>query len=133
MKIVNENLEMVDYDKENEKKEHIIKDTLPIKLGLIDLVYTMNSDASHKMTFIMIAVQLLSLFVSVILQIIFYEFKAIIAIVGMIISVLLMCLVVINTEISSIALKKANEHRKLISDCIDTLVSDSEESNESPK
>ena len=126
MKVINENLEMVDYD---EKKEEIedAKESAALgykmmaKMTLIDLVYDMNRNTCHKMNFMIIGAQLIVLTISLICQALFNEFRAVISMAGALGSTVLMFLVVINTKISDKAIRKANKQREIIEECIDEL------------
>ena len=126
MKVINENLEMVDYD---EKKEEIedAKESAALgykmmaKMTLIDLVYDMNRNTCHKMNFMIIGAQLIVLTISLICQALFNEFRAVISMAGALGSTVLMFLVVINTKISDKAIRKANKQREIIEECIDKL------------
>lgn len=126
MKVINENLEMVDY--EEKKKE--IEDTkesvalgykMKAKMTLIDLVYDMNRNTCHKMNFMIIGAQLIILTISLICQALFDKFKAVISLAGAIGSTVLMCLVIINTKVSDKAIKKATKQREVIEECIDKI------------
>ena len=126
MKVINENLEMVDYD---EKKEEIedAKESAALgykmmaKMTLIDLVYDMNRNTCHKMNFMIIGAQLIVLTISLICQALFNEFRAVISMAGALGSTVLMFLVVINTKISDKAIRKANKQREIIEECIDKI------------
>lgn len=132
MKVVSETLEMVDYE---DKIEEIDKAEyrLAIKLALIDLIYGINRDTCHKMNFIIIIAQLITFFASCILQVIFNEYRLVISMAGAIISTVFMCLVLINSKISRVALENARAHREVIVSCIDELLGGSEKSDESSK
>ena len=126
MKVINENLEMVDY--EEKKKE--IKDAkesaalgykMMAKMTLMDLVYDMNRNTCHKMNFMIIGAQLIILTISLICQVIFDEFRAVISLAGAIGSTILMCLVIINTKVSDKAIRKATKQREVIEECIDKI------------
>ena len=126
MKVINENLEMVDY--EEKKKE--IKDAkesaalgykMMAKMTLMDLVYDMNRNTCHKMNFMIIGAQLIILTISLICQVIFDEFRAVISLAGAIGSTVLMCLVLINTKVSDKAIRKATKQREVIEECIDKI------------
>ena len=126
MKVINENLEMVDY--EEKKKE--IKDAkesaalgykMMAKMTLMDLVYDMNRNTCHKMNFMIIGAQLIILTISLICQVIFDEFRAVISLAGAIGSTVLMCLVIINTKVSDKAIRKATKQREVIEECIDKI------------
>ena len=126
MKVINENLEIVDY--EEKKKE--IKDAkesaalgykMMAKITLMDLVYDMNRNTCHKMNFMIIGAQLIILTISLICQVIFDEFRAVISLAGAIGSTVLMCLVIINTKVSDKAIRKATKQREIIEECIDKI------------
>lgn len=121
MKIVNENLESVDYEKKSISEEDRLNYKLISKLTLIDLMYDMNRNISHKMNFIMISTQLMILFISLTLQSIFVEFRLVISLAGALGSTIMMCLVIINTKLSDKAMKNANRQKELIENYIDKL------------
>ena len=80
MKIINENLEMIDFeDKKEEIEEAKTSATLGYKMmakmTLMDLVYDMNRNTCHKMNFMIIGAQLVILTISFICQFLFDEFK----------------------------------------------------------
>ena len=126
MKVINENLEMVDYE---EKKKEIEEAKTSATLGykmmakmtLMDLVYDMNRNTCHKMNFMIIGAQWVILTISLVCQALFSEFRAVISMAGAVGSTILMCLVIINTKISDIAIRKANKQREVIEECIDKL------------
>lgn len=126
MKVINENLEMVDYE---EKKKEIedAKESVALgykmmaKMTLMDLVYDMNRNTCHKMNFMIIGTQLIVLTISLICQALFDEFRAVISLAGAIGSTVLMCLVMINTKVSDKAIRKATKQREVIEECIDEL------------
>ena len=121
MKIVNENLESVNYEKKSISEEDRLNYKLISKLTLIDLMYDMNRNISHKMNFIMISAQLIILFISLTLQSIFVEFRLVISLAGALGSTIMMCLVIINTKLSDKAMKNANRQKELIENYIDKL------------
>lgn len=132
MKVVSETLEMVDYEDETEKIDKS-ECRLTIRLALIDLIYGINRDTCHKMNFIIIIAQLITFFASCMLQVIFSEYRPVISIAGAIMSTVFMCLVLINSKISRIALDNARAHREVIDYCIDELLGGSEKSDEGSK
>ena len=125
MKIVNENLELIDYE---EKKDEI-KDTyedihnykLIAKIAIIDLIYDINKNTCHKMNGIIILTQLIVLATSIICQFLFNEFKLVISVAGTIGSLILMCLVIINIKLSNKALVTTRKQQNIIEECIDKL------------
>lgn len=122
MKIVNENLESVDYEKKKSiSEEDRLNYKLISKLTLIALMYDMNRNISHKMNFIMISAQLMILFISLTLQSVFVEFRLVISLAGALGSTIMMCLVIINTKLSDKAMKNANRQKELIENYIDKL------------
>lgn len=138
MKVVSETLEMVDYEDKTEeidKTEKIDKSErkLAISIILIDLIYGMNRDTCHKMNFVIIIAQLMTFLASCISRVIFEEYSLVISITGAITSTIFMCLVLINSKISKIALDNARAHREIIEDCIDELLGGSEKSDEGSK
>ena len=126
MKVVSGNLEMVDYE---EKKKEIEEAKTSATLGykmmakmtLMDLVYDMNRNTCHKMNFMIIGAQLIILTISLICQVIFDEFRAVISLAGAIGSTILMCLVIINTKVSDKTIRKATKQREVIEECIDKI------------
>ena len=126
MKVINENLEMVDYE---EKKKEIEDAKESVALGykmkaemtLMNLVYDMNRNTCHKMNFMIIGAQLIILTISLICQALFDEFRVVISLAGAIGSTVLMCLVIINTKVSDKAIRKATKQRKVIEECIDKI------------
>ena len=122
MKIINENLEMVDYEeKEEAKTSTMLGYKMMAKMTLLDLVYDMNRNTCHKMNFMIIGAQLVILTISLVCQALFSEFRAVISMAGALGSTVLMFLVVINTKISDEAIRKANKQREIIEECIDKL------------
>ena len=126
MKVVSENLEMVDYEEkkkeiEDAKESAALGYKMMAKMTLIDLVYDMNRNTCHKMNFMIIGAQLIVLTISLICQALFNEFRAVISMAGALGSTVLMFLVVINTKISDKAIRKANKQREIIEECIDEL------------
>lgn len=126
MKVINENLEMVDYEEKKKEiedaKENIaLEYKMMAKMTLVDLVYDMNRNTCHKINFMIIGAQLIVLTISLISQALFSEFRAVISIAGALGSTVLMFLVVINTKISDKAIRKANKQREIIEECIDKL------------
>lgn len=122
MKIINENLEMVDYEeKEGAKTSTMLGYKMMAKMTLMDLVYDMNRNTCHKMNFMIIGAQLIILTISLICQALFSEFRAVISMAGALGSTILLCLVIINTKISDKAVRKANKQREIIEECIDKL------------
>lgn len=122
MKVINENLEMVDYEeKEETRTGTMLGYKMMAKMTLMDLVYDMNRNTCHKMNFIVIGAQLIILTISLICQFLFEEFEAVISMAGALGSTILLCLVIINTKISDKAIRKANKQREIIEECIDKL------------
>ena len=126
MKVINENLEMVDYEEkkkeiEDVKESAVLGYKMMAKITLMDLVYDMNRNTCHKMNFMIIGAQLIILTISLICQVIFDEFRAVISLAGAIGSTVLMCLVIINTKVSDKAIRKATKQREVIEECIDKI------------
>ena len=126
MKIINENLEMIDYEEkkkeiEDAKESATLRYKMMAKMTLMDLVYDMNRNTCHKMNFMIIGAQLIVLTISIICQALFDKFRVVISLAGAIGSIVLMCLVIINTKISDKAIRKANKQREVIEECIDKL------------
>ena len=91
------------------------------KIALVDLIYNMNKNTCHKINFVIIMAQLITLTISIICQFIFNEFRAIISIAGASCSTILLFIVIINTKISDKAIRKANKQREITEECIDEL------------
>lgn len=126
MKIINENLEMVDYEEKKKEIEDAKESTalgykMKAKITLMNLVYDMNRNTCHKMNFMIIGAQLIVLTISLICQALFDKFRVIISLAGAIGSIVLMCLVIINTKTSDKAIRKANKQREVIEECIDKI------------
>lgn len=122
MKISDENLEIVDYEEEKDAKTGtVLGYEMMAKITLVDLVYNMNRNTCHKMNFIIIGAQWIILAISLICQSLFDEFKTVISMAGAVGSTILMCLVIINTQISDKAIKKANKQREIIEKCINEI------------
>lgn len=126
MKIINENLEMIDYEEkkkeiEDAKESATLRYKMMAKMTLMDLVYDMNRNTCHKMNFMIIGAQLIVLTISLICQSLFDEFRVVISLAGAIGSIVLMCLVIINTKILDKAIRKANKQREIVEECIDEL------------
>ena len=126
MKVINENLEMVDYEEkkkeiEDAKESAVLDYEMIAKMTLINLVYDMNRNTCHKMNLMIIGAQLIILTISLICQALFNEFRVVISLTGAIGSIVLMCLVIINTKVSDKAIRKANKQREIIEECIDEL------------
>lgn len=134
MKIVNENLELVDYsekekEKWEEKEEKKIDPTYKflIKMALIDMVYDMNKNLHHKMNFMIITMQILIFSISMILQT--FGISTIpISIAGAIGTTVMLCLVFIGNRLSDKAIKATNIQRNMIHECLDKLSERSDES-----
>lgn len=126
MKVVSENLEMVDYEEkkkeiEDAKESAALGYKMIAKITLMDLVYDMNRNTCHKMNFMIIGAQLIILTISLICQALFDEFRVVISLAGAIGSTVLMCLVIINTKVSDKAIRKATKQREVIEECIDKI------------
>ena len=126
MKVVSENLEMVDYEEKKKeikdaKESAVLGYKMMAKMTLMDLVYDMNRNTCHKMNFMIIGAQLIVLTISLICQALFDKFRVVISLAGAIGSIVLMCLVIINTKTSDKAIRKANKQREVIEECIDKI------------
>ena len=126
MKVINENLEMVDYEEkkkeiEDAKESAVLGYKMMAKMTLMDLVYDMNRNTCHKMNFMIIGTQLIVLTISLICQALFDEFRVVISIAGALCSIILLFIVIINTKISDKAIRNANKHKNIIEECIDKL------------
>lgn len=124
MKIINENLEMVDYEEKDRKYEAKLNCKMAADIALLELIHDMNRNTCHKINFILIGTQFLIIVASLILQLIFQEFKIIISITGATASIVMMFLVLINTKLSNKALKEAHKQREAISGCMTVLIKD---------
>lgn len=126
MKVINENLEMVDYE-ESEKDEYTSTTAnmfgykMMAEIALIDLIYDMRKNMCHKMNLIIVMTQIIIFLISITLQFIFQDYKEIISLSGALGSTILMCLVVINTKVADIATKQAYKQREIIEHCINNL------------
>ena len=113
-------------DKQNTK--------LAIKLALIDLIYNMNRDTTLKLNLIIICVQVMMLFVSLILQVVIPERKLGASIMNSIWSTAMLFLVIINIKIvSAKAMKRAREQKDMIEVLLDKLTEDESTTDESDK
>ena len=126
MKVVSENLEMVDYEEKKKeikdaKESAVLGYKMMSKMTLMDLVYDMNRNTCHKMNFMIIGAQLIVLTISLICQALFDKFRVVISLAGAIGSTVLMCLVIINTKVSDKAIRKATKQREVIEECIDKI------------
>ena len=126
MKVINENLEMVDYEEKKKEIEDVKESAalgcrMKAKMTLMNLVYDMNRNTCHKMNFMIIGTQLIVLTISLICQALFDEFRVVISLAGAIGSTVLMCLVIINTKVSDKAIRKATKQREVIEECIDKI------------
>lgn len=129
MKVVNERLELVDYEEsEKEEKDEYTSTTASMfgykmmaEVALIDLIYDMRKNMCHKMSLIIVMTQIIIFLISITLQFIFQDYKEIISLSGALGSIILMCLVVINTKVADIATKQAYKQREVIEHCINNL------------
>ena len=124
MKVVSENLEMVDYKEkeiEDAKESVALGYKMMAKMTLMNLVYDMNRNTCHKINFMIIGAQWVILTISLVCQALFSEFRAVISLTGAIGSTVLMCLVIINTKVSDKAIRKATKQREVIEECIDKI------------
>ena len=107
---------------------------LAIKLALIDLIHNMNRDTTLKLNLIIICVQFMMLFVSLILQIVTPEHKLGASIMNSIWSTAMLFLVIINVKIvSAKAMKRAREQKDMIEVLLDKLTEDESTTDESDK
>lgn len=105
---------------------------LAIKLALVDLIYNMNRNTSLKLNFIVIAVQFIMLFISIILQLVVKENKLSVSIINALWSTAMLFIVIINTKIiSAKAMKRAKEQRDMIEVLLDKLTKEENTSDES--
>lgn len=124
MKVINENLEIIDYEEKEETKTGDMFDyKLIARMTLIDLIYGMNKNTCHKINFIIVGIQFLIICGSIISQFIFNNINStLISTLGAIASIIMMCLVIINNKISNKAVKKAYEQKEIIEKCIDKII-----------
>lgn len=107
---------------------------LAIKLALVDLIYGMNRNTSLKLNLVIIAVQFMMLFISMILQITIKESKVGVSLMNSLWSIAMMFVAIINIKIiSHKAMTKAKEQRDMIEILLDKLSEDERENNESHK
>lgn len=107
---------------------------LAIKLALIDLIYNMNRDTTLKLNLIIICVQFIMLFISLILQVAIPERKLGASIMNSIWSTAMLFVVIINIKIvSAKAMKKAREQKDMIEVLLDKLTEDENIPDESNK
>lgn len=88
---------------------------------LIELLYEMKKNTCHLMNAVMIIIQLTILVASVLLQHIFSDVKTVISIAGLIGSLIMLSLVIININISNKAMETAQKHKEIIKQCIHRL------------
>ena len=133
---------IADEDKRNKSRQFQFKvgeimdkqDTkLAIKLALIDLIYNMNRDTTLKLNLIIICVQFMMLFVSLILQVVIPERKLGASIMNSVWSTAMLFLVIINIKIvSAKAMEKAREQKDMIEVLLDRLTEE-DNTNEQDK
>lgn len=110
------------------------KYNLMIKLALVDLIYDMNRNTSLKLNFVIIAIQFIMLFISVILQVVIKELKVGISLMNSLWAIAMMFVVIINVKIiSDKAVTKAKKQRDMIEFLLDKLSEDEKKSDESHK
>ena len=134
---------IADEDKRNKSRQFQFKvgeimdkqnTKLAIKLALIDLIYNMNRDTTLKLNLIIICVQFMMLFVSLILQVVMPERKLGASIMNSIWSTAMLFLVIINIKIvSAKAMKRAREQKDMIEVLLDKLTEDENITDESDK
>lgn len=124
MKVINENLEIIDYEEKEETKTGDMFDyKLIARMTLINLIYEMNKNTHHKMNFIIVGMQFLIICGSIISQFIFNNINStLISTLGAVASIMMMCLVIINNKISDKAIKRAHEQKEIIEKCIDKII-----------
>lgn len=107
---------------------------LAIKLALIDLIHNMNRDTTLRLNFVIICVQFIMLFISLILQVVMSEHKLGASIMNSLWSTAMLFVVIINIKIiSAKAMKKAREQKDIIEVLLDELTKDGSETDESHK
>lgn len=113
-------------DKQNTK--------LAIKLALIDLIHDMNRDTTLKLNLVIICVQFIMLFISLILQVVMSEHKLGASLMNSLWSTAMVFVIIINVRIvSAKAMKKAREQKDMIEAFLDKLTEDDCKTNESDK
>ena len=140
MKVVNENLELVDYEEVKKEEEHEEKyeeeynpyKTL-IKMQLLDLVYEMNNNLHHKMNFFIIGIQLIVCTANVLIGSIFDISMIPMSLAAAICVMLMLFLVFIGNILSEKAIKYARTQEKIICECIERLSERSDKVDEYKK
>lgn len=107
---------------------------LAIKLALIDLIHNMNRDTTLKLNLVIICVQFIMLFISLILQVVTSEHKLGASLMNSLWSTAMVFVIIINVRIvSAKAMKKAREQKDMIEVLLDELTKDGSETDESHK
>lgn len=107
---------------------------LAIKLALIDLIHNMNRDTILKLNLVIICVQFIMLFISLILQVVMSEHKLGASLMNSLWSTAMVFVIIINVRIvSAKAMRKAREQKDMIEVLLDELTKDESEANESHK
>lgn len=131
MKVVNENLELVDVvdykdtskekEEKKEEKENLTPYKLMIKLQLIDLVYDMNKDLHHKMNVSIIGFQMVILIINLLLPRAFNISTIPVAIAAAVIEISMLYLVVIGNILSEKAIRTSRKHQQVINKCVEKM------------
>lgn len=107
---------------------------LAIKLALIDLIHGMNRDTTLKLNLVIICIQFIMLFISLILQITISEYKLGASLMNSLWSIAMLFVILINVKIiSTKAMKKARERKDMIEVLLDKLTKDESKANENHK
>lgn len=135
MKVVNERLELVDYEEsekseERKEKRSIKPYTLLIRMQLIDLVYDMNNDIHHKMNAYIIGFQLFIFTLNLLLPRLFNISTIPVSVATAVVSVGMLFLVLMGNVLSDKAIKKSRVHQKVINDCIKKITEEFDEEDE---
>ena len=107
---------------------------LAIKLALIDLIHNMNRDTTLKLNLVIICVQFIMLFISLILQVVMSEHKLGASLMNSLWSTAMVFVIIINVRIvSAKAMKKAREQKDMVEVLLDKLAEDDCKTDESDK
>lgn len=137
MKVVNENLELVDYEEPTDsedirskkvtKKLELAQRKLAINMLLIDLTYDLNKNLHHKMNLTIVSFQLGILLISLLIRCIFGISTVSISIITAFGSFTLMFLILIGNIQSEKALRHAKKQRDQIHENLEVLYKGSSE------
>lgn len=140
MKVVNENLEMVDYEelkadeearsKKVAKKLELAQHKLTINMLLVDLTYDMNKNLHHKMNITIVGFQLGLLLVSLPIRLLFGISSIDIPVITAFGSLLFLLLIGIGNIYSEKALSQAKTQRDKINEILEIMTCESDEKDE---